>query len=157
MALSKTKNFKNFISFYSLTKTTQYKLDLFFCFSYTDDKFICYVLLMLITFYNFTVNINIYQNLPIQCQLLKQRIVKSAFCVVDSIFSSLPPIRGASSGEQLHGSVFILSQNLQFLQVHHVVLPNLVSFSLEPSFSETLPFFFFILSISSCEYSDSLL
>ena len=45
----------------------------------------------------------------------------------------------------------------QFLQAHHVVLPSPVSSSLEPSFSETLPFFSFILSISSCEYSGSLL
>ena len=113
-----------------LTRTARYKLDLFFCFSYTDDKFICYVLLMLLTFHNFTVNINIYQNLPIQCPLLKQRIAKSAFCVIHSIFSSFRPNRGASSGEYLHDSVFIFSQNLQLFPVHHVVLPNLVSFSL---------------------------
>ena len=42
--------------------TVRYILDLVFCFSYTDYKLICYLLLMLITLHNSTVNINTYQN-----------------------------------------------------------------------------------------------
>ena len=45
-----------------VTWTARYILDLVFYFSYTGYKFICYLLLMLITFRNFTVNINVYQN-----------------------------------------------------------------------------------------------
>ena len=42
--------------------------------------------------------------------LLKQRIAKSAFCVTPSIFSSLPPNRGASSWQHLQDCVHILIQ-----------------------------------------------
>ena len=45
-----------------VTRTARYVLDSVLCFSYTDYKFICYLLQMLITFYNFTFNTNIYQN-----------------------------------------------------------------------------------------------
>ena len=45
-----------------VTRTVRYVLDSVLCFSYTDYKFICYLLQMLITFYNFTFNTNIYQN-----------------------------------------------------------------------------------------------
>ena len=69
MALSKAKNFKNFISFWFCDVTARYILDLVFCFSYTDYKFICYLLLMLVTVHNFTVNINIYQ--ASKCQAYK--------------------------------------------------------------------------------------
>ena len=40
-----------------VTSTARYILNLVFCFSYTDYKFMCYLLLMLITFHNFTANI----------------------------------------------------------------------------------------------------
>ena len=55
--------------------------------------------------------------------------------VTHSIFSSLPANRGASTA------------SAELLHVHHVVLRSSLSSSLEPSFSETLPFFSFILSI----------
>ena len=61
--------------------TAQYILDLISCFSYTDYKFICYLLLVLITFHNFTVNINIYQ---VDIQFIKNQVDTSIMilCII---------------------------------------------------------------------------
>ena len=91
MALSKAKNFKNFISFLFCDVTARYVLDLVLCFSYTDYKFICYLLSLVICLfvaiiYLFTRNTS--TSCEFSSNLVKTVLAFHIFCLLEARFTS---------------------------------------------------------------------
>ena len=85
MALSKAKNFKNFISFWFCDLTARYMLDLVFCFSYTDYKFICYLLLFAICLFVGAIFL-LTRNTSTSCEI-SSNLVKTALAFLIFLFT----------------------------------------------------------------------
>ena len=92
MGLPKAKNFINFISFWFCDVTARYILDLVFCFSYTDYKFICYLLLYVVclfvaVIYLFTRDTT-STNCEISLDLAKTVLAFLIFCLLEVSLTS---------------------------------------------------------------------